>query len=219
MARHTGTIPGIPAATVADSAIVAGSATVAGSPIVVLCTANVCRSPMAAALLARRLRALGVTRPVLSAGTLASGYPPAPEAVAAMAAHGADISAHRSHIVAAADLAGAGLVLGMARAHIRHAAVLAPAVWPRAFTLKELVHRGAQAGPRNSAETLEQWLSGIHAGRQRTALLGEDHRDDVPDPTGGPPAAYRDTAALLSDLIGRLCELCWGHQGTGAEGR
>jgi hypothetical protein len=45
-----------------------GSPCAAGLPgevgIVVLCTANVCRSPMAAALLAERLATLGVTMPV-----------------------------------------------------------------------------------------------------------------------------------------------------------
>ena len=41
--------------------------------IVVLCTANVCRSVMAAALLARRLSELGVAAHVRSAGMLRDG--------------------------------------------------------------------------------------------------------------------------------------------------
>ena len=60
--------------------------------IVVLCTANVCRSPMAAALLARRLSELGVTARVRSAGMLRGGDPPLPEAVSVMAGYGIDIA-------------------------------------------------------------------------------------------------------------------------------
>ena len=75
--------------------------------IVVLCTANVCRSPMAAALLARRLSEFGVTARVRSAGMLRDGDPPLPEVVSVMAGYGIDITAHRSRLVGAADLARA----------------------------------------------------------------------------------------------------------------
>jgi protein-tyrosine phosphatase len=187
----------------------AGEATV-----LVLCTANICRSPMAAALLARRLAALGVTVPVLSAGMLHDGEPPLPEVVSVMAARGLDTAWHRSHAARDADLAAAGLVLGMARENIRHAVVTVPLVWPRAFTLKELVRRGEQIGPRPPGETLAGWLRRAHAGRERAALLGDSPLDDVADPTGGPPQAYAGTAALLDGLVSRLAELCWGHAGS-----
>ena len=73
--------------------------------IVVLCTANVCRSPMAAALLARRLSELGVTARVRSAGMLRDGDPPLPEVISVMAGYGIDLTAHRSRVAGAADLA------------------------------------------------------------------------------------------------------------------
>src|ERR1700733_2353275 len=120
--------------------------------IVVLCTANVCRSPMAAALLARRLAALGVTVPVHSAGIVSSGDPAHPEVISVMASYGIQIVSHRSRIVCAADLASASLVLAMARDNLRHAAITEPGVWPRAFTLKEVVRRGEQIGPRPPGE-------------------------------------------------------------------
>jgi protein-tyrosine-phosphatase len=44
--------------------------------ILLLCTANVCRSVMARGMLSARLAARGVTVPVASAGLLASGRPP-----------------------------------------------------------------------------------------------------------------------------------------------
>jgi len=179
--------------------------------IVVLCTANVCRSPMAAALLARRLAALGVTVPVRSAGMISSGDPPHPEVISVMACYGIQIISHRSRIVCAADLASANLVLAMARDNLRHAAITEPGAWPRAFTLKELVRRGERIGPRPPGEPLSGWLSRAHAGRERTSLLGDCPEDDVADPAGGPLRAYADTAAVLDHLAKSLAEIGWAH--------
>lgn len=102
------------------------------------------------------------------------------------------------------------MVLGMSREHVRYAVVAAPDAWPRAFTLKELVRRGEDAGPRMPGEPLAAWLARVHGGRERTALLGDSLLDDVADPMGGPPQAYTDTMALLDELVRRLAELCWG---------
>ena len=179
--------------------------------IVVLCTANVCRSPMAAALLAQRLAALGVAVPVRSAGMISSGEPPHPEVISVMASYGIEIASHRSRIVCAADLASAGLVLAMARDNLRHAVITEPGTWPRAFTLKELVRRGERTGPRSPAEPLSRWLARVHAGRERTSLLGYSVDDDVADPAGGPFRTYADTAGLLDQLVTSLAELGWAH--------
>src|ERR1700760_1606900 len=65
--------------------------------ILVLCTANVCRSAMGAPLLARRLARRGVTVPVRSAGMLGDDAPPDPAAVTVMAGYGIEIAAHHSH--------------------------------------------------------------------------------------------------------------------------
>src|ERR1022692_1807807 len=187
--------------------------------VLVLCAANMCRSPMAAALLARELKTRGLAArevdtpdpgvTVRSAGLLVDGEPPAPLATSAMADRGLDISAHRSRVVRAADLTAAGLVLAMARAQLREAVVLVPGVWPRAFTLKELVRRGEQTGPRPPGTGLADWLARAHEGRDRAALLGDSADDDIADPIGGPPQAFAQTACLLSDLTRRLADLCW----------
>jgi protein-tyrosine phosphatase len=179
--------------------------------IVVLCTANVCRSPMAAALLARRLATLGITVPVSSAGMIGGGDPPHQEVVSVMARYGIEIRPHRSRIVCAADLTPASLVLAMTRDHLRHAAITEPAAWPRAFTLKELIRRGERIGPRPVGEPFSGWLSRAHAGRERASLLGDSPDDDVPDPAGGPLRGYADTADLLDRLVTRLAELGWAH--------
>jgi protein-tyrosine phosphatase len=183
---------------------------VAPASILVLCSANQCRSPMAAALLNRRLGALRIPVAVRSAGLLQEGAPPSPGAISALVPYGLEISGHRSHRVTVADLNGGDLVLGMTRDHVRHAVVTAPDTWPRAFTLKELVRRGEEIGARKPGERLPDWLARVHEGRERAALLGDSPVDDVADPMGGPPRGYADTAALLDELIGGLVGLCWG---------
>ena len=181
--------------------------------IVVLCTANVCRSPMAAGLLARRLSELGVTAQIWSAGMLRGGDPPLPEVISVMAGYGIDIAAHRSRVAGAADLARADLVLAMARDNLRYAVVTEPGAWPRAFTLRELIRRGERIGPRPPGEPLSGWLSRAHEGRERAALLGDSAEDDVPDPAGKPLRAYANVARLLDRSVARLAELGWAHAG------
>jgi len=165
---------------------------------------------MAEALLTDRLAALEQPVTVRSGGMLGDGEPPRPEAVTAMAVHGLDIASHRSHRVTTDDLERADLTLAMARENLRYAVVTAPAIWPRAFTIPELVRRGEAIGGRLSGESLAGWLARAHAGRQRAALLGDSRDDDVADPTGGPQRGYTETAAILSGLADRLVRLCWG---------
>jgi len=164
---------------------------------------------MAAALLTQRLSELGLQAKVRSAGMLAGGAPPPPEVISAMAAYGLDVSSHRSQPMTPEILQEADLTLAMARENLRHAVVTAPQIWPRAFTLRELVRRGEAIGPRSPGESLAGWLARAHQGRERAALLGDGPDDDVTDPIGGPPHAYAETAAILDGLIDRLVGLCW----------
>jgi protein-tyrosine phosphatase len=130
-----------------------------------------------------------------------------------MAGYGIDITAHRSRLAGAADLARASLVLAMARDHLRYAVVTEPGAWPRTFTLRELILRGERIGPRRPGEPFSGWLSRAHEGRERAALLGDSADDDVPDPVGKPLRAYADVARLLDRSVARLAELGWAHAG------
>jgi len=179
--------------------------------VLVLCTANRCRSVMAAALLADRLGAADATLVVRSAGVGGSaGERPPPEVIAVLAGYGLDVSRHRSRIVSAAELDSASLVLAMAREHARHAAVAAVSSWPRVFTFKELIRRADQVRPRRTGESLADWLAVLNTGRDRFDLLGEDPADDVADPIGGPLAGYAAAAAEIDQLVRKLAGLGWG---------
>ena len=86
--------------------------------VLIVCLANMCRSPMAMALLRRRLADAGVSGDwrVESAGTWArEGAPAAAGAQHDLAARGLDLSAHRSRAVSAELLREFDLILTMTR--------------------------------------------------------------------------------------------------------
>jgi protein-tyrosine phosphatase len=162
---------------------------------------------MAEGLLRHRLDSLGIEARIRSAGVLDTGSPAAPEAVAALRARGIDISSHRSQRLSGPLVAGADLVLGMARQHVREVALIDPAAWPHSFTLKELVRRGELAGPWARGQSLDEWLAKVAADRTHAEMLGSSHADDVADPIGGPPSGFEATAAELSELVAALVAL------------
>lgn len=84
--------------------------------ILVVCTGNICRSPIAEGLLKARLAGRGIE--VYSAGIGAlAGHAADEHAQAVMRDHGHDISAHRAQQATQALLAGAELVLAMDQTH------------------------------------------------------------------------------------------------------
>jgi protein-tyrosine-phosphatase len=88
--------------------------------ILIVCTANICRSPMAEALLHRKLEEEQVpgSWSVSSAGTWAAeGYPTSENGVRVMAERGLDTSQHRSRLVTEEMMRGADLVLTMTASH------------------------------------------------------------------------------------------------------
>ena len=177
--------------------------------VLFLCTANQCRSPVAAALLRQRVVDLAVAIDVESAGLLPGGFE-VPEMVThASTLAGLDVRGHRSRQISQPMLEEATLVLGMAREHVREAVLLSPPIWSRTFTLREAVRRGRAAGPRTRDESLPEWLSRIHADRRPAELLGASELDDVRDPMGGPAHGYRTMVQELSDLIEELTHLAW----------
>ncbi len=79
--------------------------------ILVVCHGNICRSPFAAALLARDLAPAGVR--VDSAGFTGPNRPCPPEALTTAARRGVDLSSHRSRLLTADAAHAADLVVVM----------------------------------------------------------------------------------------------------------
>jgi protein-tyrosine phosphatase len=185
--------------------------------VLFVCTANMCRSPMAAALFGRLALVGGDDAPeevtVASAGLLQGGYGSPPEVVTAMAEVGIDLSRHRSTQISPELVAASDVVLAMGRRHAREVVLLDGRAWDRTFTLKEFVRRGETVGGRGPDEALGSWLGRLHRGRQRTDLVGNAPADDVADPIGGPLAGYRKTARELGALVDEAASLLWVRRG------
>jgi tRNA threonylcarbamoyl adenosine modification protein (Sua5/YciO/YrdC/YwlC family) len=149
--------------------------------IVLVCTGNTCRSPMAEMLLKKRLAERlgckiselddrGVV--VMSAGTTAqAGGRSAPEAVETLKARGLDLSQHESQPLSERIVRFADVIIAMTRGH-RQAILEA---WPEAEPRVHLMSRGC---------------------------------GDVADPIGGPLELYRKCAeqldAYLADWVDEL---------------
>ena len=89
--------------------------------VLVVCTGNTCRSPMAAGWLNKKLTGKGWEAE--SAGVAAwGGAPASPEAVVVMREIGVDISAHRSRALSRELAVAAHIILAMTEAHRREIA-------------------------------------------------------------------------------------------------
>jgi len=166
---------------------------------------------MAEVLLRHHLAQAGVDATVSSAGLYEGGASATAHGIAVMADRGLLLDGHVSRRLDGPMLDRADLVIGMAREHVREAAVLSPDLLDRTFTLKELVRGAETVGPRSSDEPLSSWLSRITATRRRSALLGVGHDDelDVEDPVGRGREDYEETAELLDRLLGRFVALAF----------
>jgi protein-tyrosine phosphatase len=175
--------------------------------ILFVCTANQCRSAVAERLLASRLDAAGVEAVVRSAGFFSPGERAVGLAIMVLNEYGLDLSDHRSYLVVPAILDSADLVITMTREHLRAVAVLSPGVWPRSFTLRELVRR-AEALPRR-AQSLGTWLGGLSGNRATEEMLGGSVLDDVADPAAFPLPLMRAAVGEVDALLERLIRVAW----------
>jgi protein-tyrosine phosphatase len=190
----------------------------------VVCTANVCRSPVAERLLTQRLDSRvdpdGEPWVVTSAGTADVVARLDPNTVTVATEAGLDLADHRPRVLTAEVLAtdGADLVLGMAREHVRQVVALDPTAWPRTFTLKELVRRAHDAATPAPGETFEHWLARLSCDRTPEALLGADPLDDIEDPYGAPRPYHRRMLKDIDLLVDELAGLApWPPTSTGSE--
>lgn len=109
--------------------------------VLFVCTANICRSPMAMGLLRQRLAQNGLADQVevRSAGIWGlDGEPAARIGVEVLAERGVDISDHRAHTITDEEIAQADLVLVMEEAHRRSLFYNYPQFLGKVFLLSEM---------------------------------------------------------------------------------
>jgi protein-tyrosine phosphatase len=121
-----------------------------GPHILVVCTANICRSPVGEALLRAQLQQAGLGDwTVSSAGTWAeSGHSASQFSVILLKERGLDIQAHCSQRVNGPLLAQCDLVLCMETTHQKELREAFPAHRARIYTLRQMVdERGSVRDP------------------------------------------------------------------------
>jgi protein-tyrosine phosphatase len=166
--------------------------------ILVVCTGNVCRSPVAEAALTRALRRrLGDQAPtVSSAGTAGwQGSAATPQAVEAAAELDLDISGHMARMLMPTMVEAADLIVCMAAEHRDYVESR------KAFTLKELVRLLDSLPPPDSSLTsrVEQ------AETARAAGVETNRRDqDIQDPMGFSFEKYRAISWEIVEWSDRL---------------
>jgi protein-tyrosine-phosphatase len=155
--------------------------------ILVVCTANICRSPVAAALLRDRLRQRGLHQwRVGSAGTWAVVVRPASRhSVSVMSRHGHDISGHRAAMISEAYLREADLVLTMEIGHAEALRAEFPAQAHKVYLLTEMIGRSYDVadpygGPLEEYERMYDDLSEIiDEGLDRIIALASQNAEEI----------------------------------------
>jgi protein-tyrosine-phosphatase len=112
--------------------------------ILFVCTANMCRSPMAAGLMRDRIGKAGLDSEVqvLSAGVWAeAGSRASANATAVLRLRGIDIAEHRSQPLTHALLKQADILLVMEEAHRRSIFYMAPEMLSKVYLLTEMAGR------------------------------------------------------------------------------
>ena len=182
--------------------------------ILVICTGNICRSPIAEGLLRDALQRRFAERApeVSSAGTSGlEGSGAMPESVQAASELGVDISGHVARRLTSTTADTPDLLLCMAREH-RDMLANGSDRDVRVFTLKEIVRLvetlpapASDAGPDN----LPERIAAANAAR-RAGAVPPSRDDDIADPLGQPLEAYRAIAWELETWIDRLVDGLFG---------
>ena len=151
--------------------------------ILVICTANICRSPVAAALLRDRLRQRGLTDwTVGSAGTWAMSARPASRySVEVMGRHGYNIADHRAAMVDESQLREADLALTMEDGHAEALRAEFPTHAHKVYLLTEMIGRGYNipdpyGGPEAGyQEMYDELVAVIDGGMERIIALARQN--------------------------------------------
>jgi protein-tyrosine phosphatase len=194
--------------------------------VLVVCTGNVCRSPIVERLLARALvefsneHGLGWDMPsqltVESAGTRAlAGHPMTEESAVLVSRSDGDPHGHVARQLDAQFIERAGLVLAVTRDHRRRAVAMVPSASHRIFTLAEFARLLDDVAARGEVHLR-------HAGTARAALAEvvgaaasrrgyveqpvDAGTDDVEDPFGRSAATYERVDLHLTTLVASIMQ-------------
>ena len=181
--------------------------------IMMVCTGNICRSPVADVLLRN---ALPRERYVVeSMGTHALVDRPMTEQAASRAirlgAASTDVENHRARQMNEADLVATDLVLAMSREHRTRIVETAPTIVHRTFTLREFQRLSASlsdeeleslgAHMRSRRKKLPLLLERLRSQRSEVGAASGSHDDDIVDPYRRSDKTYDRSMALIAPAI------------------
>lgn len=179
--------------------------------ILTICTGNICRSPLAAALLATKLDPKHFE--VTTAGTSPVTGEHIQDTMQRIAVRmgATDVSNHRAIGITRDEVSNADLILGMDREHRRATAKLQPNAARRSFTLLEFAHVVSYIGETSIDTQLK-----INGNRPLAALetvmrmrgvvprLTPDRLYDVPDPYGRSKQVYERSAKQIERAVDQI---------------
>ncbi len=189
--------------------------------VLVVCTANQCRSPMAEYLLRAALVGAGIdartTDEVAAVGEPAGGWvvgsagtrtrggrPMDPAALAVLAERGIDGAGFVGRGLTQQLISDADLILTATRDHRGQAAQLNPTALARLFTIKQFGYlagaaAAAPVGPLDPRAIGSDLIARVRAARSQ--VPGRTAEDDLADPVGRPVDEFRRCAVELDTTI------------------
>ncbi len=173
--------------------------------LLVVCTANICRSVMAEYLLRHEADVRGLELEVSSCGLRRDGDPPSPDVVEVMGERGLDVGAHRSRRFRPELLDGVDLVVTMERFHARELALASEGVAGRILTLGAAA-AWFEAHPVSDASVSAAGrVAELVAARTPGDVLGVGP-DEVADPHGRSRRIHRQARDRIESLCHGLID-------------
>ncbi|WP_062304437.1 arsenate reductase/protein-tyrosine-phosphatase family protein [Demequina subtropica] len=167
--------------------------------VLMVCSGNLCRSPVAAMLLTQRLD--GDVR-VRSAGTAAPEGAGIPRQMRRhLRADGIDPRPHRARRLTRAMIDAADLIVPMAHAQWQYIALMTPDAASRTFMLTRLATLAREAPTPEGTSVSERVAAVPELGTLHLGPASADNAADIPDPYGGPSDMYRESYEQIRTMV------------------